>query len=85
MSTEVKPYLSFGGMCWPNPRYMGSLCWHVAHSPTAITRSDQLVLSSFAQAYEHLIAMPVKERNRRIASIKREMRASGGPAERQDK
>lgn len=64
------PYLSFDGMCWPNPAYAHDLCYRVAHAPETLTRGDQLTLSSFAQAYEMLVTMTTKERNKRVASIR---------------
>ena len=66
----AKAFLSFDGMCWPNPEHAESLDWRVRYAPEHLTRGEHLTLASIAAAYCELVAMPQRKRNRRIAQIR---------------
>lgn len=72
----MKPYLHFDGMAWPNPRHASTLEYRLRYASRTIKRSDQLVLASIVSAYNTLIEATTKERNRRVASLRKAMSAT---------
>jgi hypothetical protein len=76
LKNALKPYLHFQGMSWPDPRYAADLNWRLRNAEKSITRKDQLVLASIADAYIELLDLPQRHRNRRISRIKDAMNAA---------
>ena len=72
------PYLHFDGMAWPNPEDPRSVEWRLRYGRPS--RDDLMVAASFIGAYKQLVADPVRERNAKVAGIRRAMRhPSGAP------
>ena len=76
LKNNIRSYVHFDGMAWPDPRFAADVNWRLRYSPQSITRSDQLVLASIADAYTTIISMTQRERNSRAARIKKESDAA---------
>lgn len=58
-------------MVWPDPADPEEVGWRLRHrSMENTTRGDILIATSFMHAYQALIAMPQRLRNKRIEQIK---------------
>lgn len=76
LKNTLKPYLHFDGMTWPDPRYVNELEWRVRHAEKSVTRNDALVMASVLAAYHELVTLPVRDRNKRVAKIRKAMENS---------
>lgn len=59
------------GPTWPNPADPKLVQWRLRYGTPS--RSDLLVAASFMHAYAHLIDLPRRERDQRIAQIRSEV------------
>lgn len=68
----VRAWLRFEGMTWPNPQDPDDVQWRLRYGEP--TRADLLAAASVMAAYAHLVSMPRRERESRIAGIRRACR-----------
>jgi len=61
-------YLTFEGMCWPNPTDPAMVQWRLRYGSPSHT--DLMVAASFMHAYAHLIDLPRRERDQRVSQIR---------------
>lgn len=62
-------FLRFDGMTWPNPNDPAEVQWRLRYGTPC--KHDLLAAASFMHAYTHLIDLPQRERNERVAQIRR--------------
>lgn len=62
------------GTCWPLPENDdGEVQWRLRYSHRDTSSTDRLTAASFMGAYADLIALPQRERNKRVAAIRKAM------------
>lgn len=66
-------YLNFDGMCWPNPDDPLDRAWNIQHNPTP---EGLNYLISVLGAYRQLVYQSQRERNARVASIRKHAKAA---------
>ena len=70
MTEKANFYRSFDGMCWPAPcERLGEIEWRARYATPA--RSDLLMMASVLAAYQELIGMPSKKRDRIIKELRK--------------
>lgn len=70
MTEKTNFYRSFDGMCWPAPsEKMGEISWRATHGTP--TRTDLLVAASVMNAYQELIGMSAKRRDKIIKELRK--------------
>lgn len=66
--SDSKTYLSFDGMCWPNPDDPREVEWRLRYGQP--TRQDLLCAASFIGAYQQLVNDPQRVRNSKVTRIR---------------
>lgn len=65
-------HCSFDGRCFCIPsEEMGDLEWRLRYQPSAVSRSDQLVLAGLISSYRALTSYSQKDRNYVFGKIKK--------------
>ena len=75
---KSKAYIRFDDMTWPTPEeILNDLAWKFAHDWDGLTRADHFFAVSVMEAYNQLINLPTKKRNKVISDMKKAMNAEG--------
>lgn len=70
MAEKANFYRSFDGMCWPAPsERLGEIEWRARYATP--TRSDLLMMASVLAAYQELIGMSAKKRDKIIKELRK--------------
>ncbi len=69
LTPQEDSYLRFDDMTWPNPTDPSGVEWQLRYGTPS--RMDLLVAASFISAYANLIELPVRERNKRVAQMRK--------------
>lgn len=70
MAEKANFYRSFDGMCWPAPsERLGEIEWRARYATP--TQADLLMMASVLAAYQELIVMPAKKRDRIIKELRK--------------
>lgn len=64
------PHVTFEDMCWPDPSDPRELAYRLRYSPAGLSRRDQLVLASIVDAYNSLVCMDSRTRQRRVMQLR---------------
>lgn len=70
MSDQPTGYVTFEDMCWPDPSDPRELAYRLRYSPAGLSRRDQLVLASIVDAYNSLVCMDSRTRQRRVMQLR---------------
>jgi len=74
VALNTKAFVRFDGMTWPvTGEILEDRVWKFVHNYESLTRIDHLVAVSIMRAYDSLIDMPIKRRNKVISDIKKAM------------
>lgn len=63
-------YLTFGGMCWPNPEDPSEVEWKLRYARTTLTAQEALIAASMMNAYKHLIGLDSRTRQKRVMELR---------------
>ena len=73
---KSKAFVRFDGMTWPaTGEVLEDRIWKFVHDRESLTRSDHLVAVSIMRAYDSLIDMPIKRRNKVISDLKKAIKS----------
>lgn len=70
MTDQPHGHLHIQDMTWPDPRDPRELEWRLRYAPDTITRRDQLTVASIVHAYNYLIHLDARTRQKRVMQIR---------------